>query len=78
MLMMERSTKNTNKVKEIMNKMKKVKLTKEETELLSVYITNVVREKDNRLADELLEEINKEREEEKHGKLWTSVSRLYS
>ena len=67
MLMMERSTKNTNKVKEIMNKMKKVKLTKEETELLSVYITNVVREKDNRLADELLEEINKEREEENMG-----------
>lgn len=53
-LLMEKSTKNINKVKEIMNKMEKAKLTKEETEMLSVYITNVVREKDNRLADELL------------------------
>ena len=67
MLLMEKSTKNINKVKEIMNKMEKAKLTKEETELLSIYITNVVREKDNRLADELLEKINKEREEENMG-----------
>ena len=66
-LLMEKSTKNINKVKEIMNKMEKAKLTKEETEMLSVYITNVVREKDNRLADELLEKINKEREEENMG-----------
>ena len=67
MLLMEKSTKNINKVKEIMNKMEETKLTKEETELLSIYITNVVREKDNRLADELLEKINKEREEENMG-----------
>ena len=66
-LLMEKSTKNINKVKEIMNKMEKAKLTKEETEMLSVYLTNVVREKDNRLADELLEKINKEREEENMG-----------
>ena len=66
-LLMEKSTKNINKVKEIMNKMEKAKLTKEETEMLSVYITNVVRDKDNRLADELLEKINKEREEENMG-----------
>ena len=67
MLLMEKSTKDINKVKEIMNKIEETKLTKEETELLSIYITNVVREKDNRLADELLEKINKEREEENMG-----------
>ena len=60
MLLMEKNNTNIEKsIKEI----EKCKFTEDEKERISIYITNVIREIDKNLAEELLEKINKDEEE---------------
>ena len=60
MLLMEKSSeKLKNKVKRI----EECKFTEDEKERISIYITNIIREIDYNLAEELLEKINKSKEE---------------
>ena len=60
MLLMEKNNTNIEKsIKEI----EKCRFTEDEKERISIYITNVIREIDKNLAEELLEKINKDEEE---------------
>ena len=61
MLLMEKNNTNIEKsIKEI----EKCKFTEDEKERISIYITNIIREIDKKLAEELLEKINKDEEED--------------
>ena len=60
MLLMEKNNTNIEKsIKEI----EQCKFTEDEKERISIYITNIIREIDSNLAEELLEKINKDEEE---------------
>ncbi len=61
MLLMEKNNTNIEKsIKEI----EKCRFTEDEKERISIYITNIIREIDKNLAEELLEKINKDEEED--------------